>query len=371
MTRLLLNMIVKNEAKNLPRMLASVGPHVVGAAITDTGSTDETKQIFADYFAAQGKPCVIQDAPFENFEQARNAALAHARASNGVDWDYILLCDADMELVGGERLAAATLDKHAYALMQTNGVLNYWNVRLLRRDTTFVYRGVTHETLEMPDNPPHAIGGTYYLDHETGANRIEKYQRDIRLLVEDLKTDPENPRSLFYMIQSLEGAGMTERAREFCDYRMKVGGLEEERYWTLLEMARFDEKLGRDPDVIQAEYLRAYQFRPTRAEPLYYLTRFHRARDEWHVALMYAREAANKPFPAEVLQVEAIIYKWIALDEYLTCALKCGAMEEARLAAKRLLKAELPADQVKRIAHNCRIANAKSHPNRRRNTRRA
>ena len=48
--RLLLNSIVKNESGRILRMLESVAPHIVGAVIVDTGSTDNTIELIAKFF---------------------------------------------------------------------------------------------------------------------------------------------------------------------------------------------------------------------------------------------------------------------------------------------------------------------------------
>ena len=347
--RLLLNMIVKNEAANLPRCLDAIGPHVIGAAIMDTGSTDDTVQIVTDWFDSRNKPCFIGHAPFEDFSQARNAGLRLARTC-GVDYDYILLCDADMELVVEQPWPKLT--EKVYCLMQTNGVVKYYNVRLIRRDETVEYVGATHECI-TPADPPIAIqGGIWYRDHETGSNRVEKFVRDIRLLKEELLADPLNSRSVFYMIQSLMGAGMIEQARKMCDFCIRMDGHVEERYWCYIQMAHFDVTLGRDPAQIEHEFIQAYQFRPIRAEPLHHLSRWHAGRGENEIALIYATVAAAMPTPYEILPIELAVYEWLALDNMLTTAVACKNTVQAKWAARALRKRKVPPEQMERITKN-------------------
>src|SRR6185295_14768294 len=95
---LCLNMIVKNEMANLERCLGAVADHVDCWIIGDTGSSDGTQDFIRSFFAARGIPGELHNFSFENFEQARNAALDHAYAS-ALAYDYLLLADADMELV--------------------------------------------------------------------------------------------------------------------------------------------------------------------------------------------------------------------------------------------------------------------------------
>src|SRR6266849_4943297 len=95
---LCLNMIVKNEMANLERCLAAVADHIVCWIIGDTGSSDGTQELIRTFFTTRRLPGELHSFPFHNFEQARNEALAHAYASP-MKYDYILLADADMELV--------------------------------------------------------------------------------------------------------------------------------------------------------------------------------------------------------------------------------------------------------------------------------
>ena len=78
-------------------MLKSVAPYISHYAIVDTGSTDDTIEKIQDFLTAKGIEGTVRQTPFENFEQARNDALSLARGLN-YQWDYLLLCDADMEL---------------------------------------------------------------------------------------------------------------------------------------------------------------------------------------------------------------------------------------------------------------------------------
>jgi len=85
--RLSLCMIVRNEAKNLPRCLESVQSAVDEIVVVDTGSTDETVAI-AQQFNAQ-----IYHFPWINdFSAARNESLKY------VTGDWVLVLDADEAL---------------------------------------------------------------------------------------------------------------------------------------------------------------------------------------------------------------------------------------------------------------------------------
>ncbi|EHP44847.1 family 2 glycosyl transferase, partial [Cupriavidus basilensis OR16] len=96
MTRICLNMIVKNEAPVIARCLASVKPWIDRWVIVDTGSTDGTQALVRE---VMGKlPGTLHERPWIDFAHNRNEALALARAcSEGharAD-DYVLFIDAD------------------------------------------------------------------------------------------------------------------------------------------------------------------------------------------------------------------------------------------------------------------------------------
>ena len=91
------NAIVKNEAAIIERCVNSLLPHIDCAIVVDTGSTDGTPELIQQLFDAAGKPVEIHDSTVHQFRTGaqRGAAL---RASSQLDWDYLLLADADMEL---------------------------------------------------------------------------------------------------------------------------------------------------------------------------------------------------------------------------------------------------------------------------------
>ena len=90
MTKLSLNMIVKNEETNLARALQSVKNVVDEIVIVDTGSTDKTKAIAKSF-----------NAKVFNFEWTNNFSAARNYALEKSDGDWIIYLDADEELSTG------------------------------------------------------------------------------------------------------------------------------------------------------------------------------------------------------------------------------------------------------------------------------
>jgi len=312
MQRIALNTIVKNEAANLPRMLDSVRGFVSAVFITDTGSEDATKKIITDWGKRTGTPVHLSECEFIDYSQARNFALERAmEASDRFPFDYLLLCDADMELKVEGPLPE--LDRETHTMTQTCGGLSWVNTRLIRAGSKERYHGVTHEAIGSPDRTEIPKSAWYFYDHNSGSNRPGKYARDIRLLEAFLKKCPDDGRSLFYLANTYKDRnepGDTEKAIELYKRRIKVGGWDEEIWYSKWMISRLYARLNNEGEFIRAA-LDAYNFRASRAEPLHDLAKHFRnqpggAQAGW----AFAQIGSKIEKPGDYLFVENWMYDW-------------------------------------------------------------
>jgi len=311
MPTICLNMIVRNEAARIERCLASVAPYISEWCISDTGSTDETVDIINRFFLDHGIKGSLIQSGFDNFGKARNSALAAARTFS--DADYILFMDADMELKVDDPDAFSRLNGTPARLIQKGGGLSYYNTRLLPRSMDARYVGVTHEYLDTAV-PPVNLDGAYFIDHADGANREGKFKRDIDMLERAIRDNPKDARSWYYLAQSYRDDGKHGAAVVAYKKRAEMGGWEEESWSARLNQARCYRALAMDADAMKA-WLGAYAMRPTRAEPLYDLARYHREKGSNAVASMFAREGLRLPRPDDLLFVEDNVYAWGLFEE--------------------------------------------------------
>jgi glycosyltransferase involved in cell wall biosynthesis len=316
---LCLNMIVKNEMANLERCLSAVADHIDCWVIGDTGSSDGTQDFIKSFFTARRLSGELHSFPFQNFEQARNEALSRAYASP-LRFDYVLFADADMELVVEDQGFRSRLEATGYRLIQrTDSGLTYWNTRLVRRDAGARYHGVTHEYLDVPGDAEE-LRGVWYKDHASGSNRVDKFDRDARLLIEALKDDPENRRYIFYLAQSYRDGGRIEEAAETYAKRAEMGGWDEEAWYARLQEARCRRDLGDDGAFLRL-LLMAFNQRPTRAEPLYELARYYRDLSMFDTSTLFIEAGLGmNPPEDDVLFIEDFIYTMGFQEEYSIAA---------------------------------------------------
>ena len=124
----------------------------------------------------------------------------------------------------------------------------------------------------------------------------------------------------------------------------------------MYRLAQSTQRLGEPWPDCEDAYLRAWHFRPTRAEPLYAVAAAYHAMQRYRVGYLIAQRAAEIPFPEEDLFVPREIeqvYAWRATDEQAVCASWIGRHAEAFTLCRRLLaRPDLPEPDRQRIATN-------------------
>lgn len=340
-------MIVKDEAPVVERCLASVSSLVDWWVVCDTGSTDGTQDVVRAALA--DKPGLLLERPWVDFAHNRQEALDAARGlAVAGPGDYALSIDADNELVDlpeGDELDAwrAGLVADGYFLPTRLGATRYQTMALVRLDRPWRWRGVLHEHLDLDGGTVGVLDRPGLLSHPDGARARdpETYRRDVAVLRAELARLPGDPRTEFYLAQSLRDAGEVAAAREAYLVRAaNPAGWGDERWYALFQAAACAERLGHPASEVVQAYLTAYAADPSRAEPLLELSRLHRERDEHEVALLYSAPASRLPRPGpHALFVDEEAYAWRALDEVAVSCYWTGRHDLGRQAAAAALAA--------------------------------
>lgn len=315
MTKLCWNAIVRNEAARIERCMASVAAHISSYVVVDTGSTDGTPELIKRFMDERSIPGEIHHVSFQNFEQARNAALAAARGS-ALKWDYLLLCDADMELVASDPTWATALSALSYDMTQTAGGVRYSNRRLVRRDAQGWYVGVTHEYLDIGGEGH--ITGAHFVDHADGSNRKDKFERDIRLLQAGLEKEPNNSRYWYYLAQSYKDAGKHADAANAYKRCADMGGWDEQVWSAQYNYAHALNNMGDEGGFLR-EMMKAYQLRPSRAETIYDLAKHFRDKNMQAAGLLFAEHGLTIPPSKDHLFVAQHVWDHGMKEEYAIC----------------------------------------------------
>lgn len=354
-----LNMIVKNETPVISRCLKSVIPLIDYWVIVDTGSTDGTQQLIQE--TLKNVPGELHERKWLNFGHNRNEALELAKGKG----DYILIIDADEELILSDHFSLPLLDKDFYYIETVFGGTRYKRVQLINGKLDWKWVGVVHEVVDSPHaKSSSSLVGVTNLARPEG-NRSQdplKYQKDASLLEEAVTKEPANTRYVFYLAQSYRDAGDHEKALQNYEKRAKMGGWDQEVFWALVQAARMKDILKQDPQQVVESYKKAYEYRQTRIEPLYYLTLHLIAQKEYEEAYRVASQALQLKETQDILFVEQWIYDYAALLEYSVAAYWTERYLEAYLASKLLLtNKELPENFKQVVEKNLQWIEQKIH----------
>lgn len=235
-------MIVRNEAANLPRALATAADLVDEIVIVDTGSHDGTRQLAAASRDRHGRAAKIFDFAWcDDFSAARNESLRHATG------EWIFWMDADDWLDEPNRRALAELFA---GLNDANVVYQMWHTspaaadgghpasvaaqdRLFRNLPGIRWQGRVHEQIVpavvrsggVVRSTQIAVGHSGY---EDAAVRRQKLARNLRLLELDRADRPDDPYVLFYLGMTYAMSGRPaealpclERSRQLLPARSK------------------------------------------------------------------------------------------------------------------------------------------------------
>lgn len=345
-------MIVKDETDVIRRCLDSVKPMIDYWVIVDTGSSDGTQQMIKEYL--KDIPGELHERPWINFEHNRNEALKLATGKG----DYLLLIDADEYYIYEKNFKLPILDKDYYFITIIDPNFKYAKKSLINNHLAWEWKGVLHEQL-MP-NPLSAERSSGTIQNVTNIYTTEgarskdpqKYQKDAKILEEALKNDPNNSRYVFYLACSYRDCNQNLLALKNYEKRSLMGGWDEEVFESLLQIAHLNEKIGADQKTVVSSYQRAFKFRPSRVEPLYFLAAYLRKKEDFDLAYQVATLGMTVANSKDILFVQQWIYDYGMALELSACAYWVGRYEECQKICLELLKNDRISPQHRAIIQN-------------------
>lgn len=221
--------IAKNEEKHIENCLSRLKPYGFEIVVTDTGSTDRTKEIAQKYADK-----VLDFEWIDDFAAARNFCAENA--SN--NWIIALDCD---EYVSHIDVSALRIGMQKYAkragmfrlmsiINNSDGTQGYAtnDVTRIYNKNFYTFINPIHEqivrkkpedrssTMQCFEIPVEIIHHGYCLE---GDEMVKKQERNLKLLYKALENDPDDIYTLFQIGQSLF---MLERDEEAAKYYEKA-----------------------------------------------------------------------------------------------------------------------------------------------------
>jgi hypothetical protein len=181
---------------------------------------------------------------------------------------------------------------------------------------------------------------------------VDPNQRFIDLLRPEVTDNPEDVRSVSMLAQIYFRGGDFANARRWFARMIEIGDSDEGIFFAMWRIAQSMEMLGEPWPDVQDAYLRAWEFRPTRAEPFYDIARHYLAEKRCRLGHLFARRAAEIPLPEGDMTVpHPDLYAWRATFQQAVCACGIDKQAEAFTLSRRLLaRPDIPDDVRQSIA---------------------
>ncbi len=354
-----LNMIVKNESNVIERCLKSVRPLIDYWVIVDTGSSDGTQEIIKNYL--KDIPGELHERPWVNFGHNRDEALLLARGKG----DYVFFIDADEQIVISDTFTKEQLQADAYHVICEQPGGQWHRLLFINNHLDWRWRGVLHEELECKDVKTLGVleGLSNKISYDGARNQNpNKFLDDAKLLEAAVEKEPDNSRYVFYLAKSYDDAQDAKNALKNYLRRAPMGGFVEEVFWSLLRIGKLQQTLGMDAETVIASYKKAFDFRPTRIEALYFLAEFYLASQNYPEAYETCKKALFIPPHTDIGFAERWMYDYGLLFQFFTCAYHMEKFDEALKACHKLLKIKsLPEGLKEPLAQNIRIIDRMIH----------
>jgi tetratricopeptide (TPR) repeat protein len=209
---------------------------------------------------------------------------------------------------------------------------------IVRGDRAWSFCGTTHEYLDGDfDKRIHRTNDINFRHIGDGGSKGDKFIRDEILLKKQIALEPDSPRWIFYLAQTRMSLGDAEGAIAAFRRRTEMGGWDEEIFWSLLQIGEILDVRG-DWAEASIAYITAWEYRPTRAEPLMALAAGFRSRHMYATALLYAEQGMKLVIPDDKLFMRRWVYEWGLAFEYSIASWWLGNDDIARDMWKELLE---------------------------------
>lgn len=351
----------------------------VAYVIYDTGSSDGTQVKAKEFFERNNiRNFVIAEGAFIDYSTSRNVALEYTE-KKFPQATFILFPDAEWYLTDFDGLLEYCevhkcddsiscscynldiIDPYPYSFTTTRLLRNESHVRFYRR---------VHE---LPRAFPCAkLPENIHFKYEPKKWGIEKskkrWLRDIKWLLEDYGDNPKDKRTVFLIAQTYTCLGEWENARKFYHLVTEFGDKDEFNYLAYYNLGEITEYIHRESGKTSAQdwyesyhyYMKAYELRPHRAEPLVKIATHYYHTQEMASGYIFASRACAMSYPSQdTLFIEKGLYDYDRHRMLGITAWYVGDYEAGENAIRRALAAR-PGDSAIKYDLSCYECRKKS-----------
>jgi len=196
-------MIVKNSGEVLRECLRNNKLYIDYWTIVDTGSNDNTCEIIKEEL--KDIPGQLHNSKFINFSQARNEALELSSKK----CKYSIILDDSYSIMGGDKLRnyLNKIDNDCIRIkigkFNENCITNdYYSKRIIKSSSNLRYKYRVHEDIDTSEfidleNKDIFINDIDYSSHFLRTH--SRFKNDIDMLLLDLRDDPTDAKTLYYL----------------------------------------------------------------------------------------------------------------------------------------------------------------------------
>jgi tetratricopeptide (TPR) repeat protein len=339
-----LALIVRDEEKTLPNLLASIEGAFDQVVLVDTGSEDQTVAEFEVWAEEQDLPLGFK---VDEFEWVDDFAAARAHADSLLDTDWTCWADADDVLRGAENLRRLATEAapellgyicgYNYARDHHGNCACYLvRERLVRRGAG-EWVGRVHESQLIKGPQSMVSPDVVEWVHNHPPDPSDSNERNLRILERWVQEAPEDPRVVGYLGTELLIKDEIDRAGEwFMHYLSLKTGWDEERAQIHRKLGSVRIRQGRHDEAIDTA-MEAIRLMPSWPDSYLTLAEAYHEKGEWAKATEWAAEVLRRGQPQTMLIVNPLDYTVLPRMVLASALGQQGRIEEALKVAEELL----------------------------------
>jgi len=182
---------------------------------------------------------------------------------------------------------------NSFYILQGNDSFYYQNLRIVKNNGLYKYVGVTHEYIDTP--PDNTFLGfekdkLFIRDIGDGGCKQNKFERDIVLLLNGIKEEPDNVRYYFYLANSYHDSGRFGEAINVYKKRIEMGGWIEEVWYSYYRIGLCFKNMDKMDDAIRY-WTDGFNYYPERLEGLYEIIKYYRIISKHHLCNMFYEQS--------------------------------------------------------------------------------